>query len=102
MTADGVADAGLVASGTGVIHDIGYQTYDGPRLGRRKIAAALCWHSLRSAFGFGRGAKAKIVPVITFVIMCAPAGINAAIMALGRPHSRAVHYPTSSRPLPAL
>ncbi len=94
MTADGVADAGLVASGTGVIHDIGYQTYDGPRLGRRKIAAALCWHSLRSAFGFGRGAKAKIVPVITFVIMCAPAVINAVIMALGRSHSRVVDYDT--------
>jgi ABC-2 type transport system permease protein len=94
MAADGVANAGLVAPGTGVIHDIGYQTYDGPRLGRPKIAAALCWHSLRSAFGFGRGAKAKIVPVITFVIMCAPAVINAVIMALGRSHVRVVNYDT--------
>jgi ABC-2 type transport system permease protein len=94
MAADGVANVGLVAPGTGVIHDIGYQTYDGPRFGRRKIAAALCWHSLRSAFGIGRGAKAKIVPVITFAIMCAPAVINAVIMALGRSHIRVVDYDT--------
>lgn len=94
MAAENTAGAGVVAAGTGVIHDIGYQTYDGPRLGRGKIAIALCWHSFRSAFGFGRGAKAKIVPVLTFVIMCAPAVINAVIMALGQSHTRAVDYDT--------
>jgi ABC-2 type transport system permease protein len=77
-----------------VIHDIGYQPYDGPRLGRLGIAAALCWHSLRSAFGIRRGAKAKIVPVLTFVIMCAPAVINAVAMALSPSHSRMVNYDT--------
>jgi ABC-2 type transport system permease protein len=81
-------------SAAGVIHDIGYQRYDGPRLGRWQIAAALCWHSLRSAFGIRRGAKAKIVPVITFVIMCAPAVINAVAMALSSSHSRIVDYDT--------
>ena len=55
---------------------------------------ALTWHSLRSAFGFGRGAKAKIVPVLTFVIMCAPAVVNAVAMALGRTHARVVPYDT--------
>jgi len=94
MAAENSAGAGVVAPGTGVIHDIGYQTYDGPRLGRGKIAIALCWHSFRSAFGLGRGAKAKIVPVLTFVIMCAPAVINAVIMALGQSHTRAVDYDT--------
>jgi ABC-2 type transport system permease protein len=92
--AAGGAGAGLVAPGAGVIHDIGYQTYDGQRFGRGRIALALCWHSLRSAFGFGRGAKAKIVPVFTFVIMCAPAVVNAVIMALGRSHTRVVDYDT--------
>jgi ABC-2 type transport system permease protein len=53
----------------GVIHDIGYRHYEGPRLGRAAIARALGWHSLRSAFGVGRGAKAKIIPVIAFVLM---------------------------------
>ena len=43
---------------TGVIHDIGYRRYTGPRLGRAQIARALYWHSLRSAFGIGRGDKA--------------------------------------------
>lgn len=46
----------------GVIHDIGYQRYEGPRLGRRHIVGALYLHSLRTAFGFGRSAKGKIFP----------------------------------------
>src|SRR5262249_52983579 len=61
VTTDGAAPAG-----TGVIHDLGYQHYDGPRLGRPAIIRALAWHSLRSAFGIGRGAKAKIVPLLAF------------------------------------
>lgn len=78
---------------SGVIHDIGYQRYQGQRLHRPQIAAALCWHSLRSAFGIGRGAKAKILPVFAFVVMCLPAVINAAAMALGG-GSRIVTYDT--------
>ena len=57
---------------TGVIHDLGYQHYDGPRLGRPAIVRALAWHSLRSAFGLGRGARAKIVPVLAFVDVTRP------------------------------
>jgi ABC-2 type transport system permease protein len=57
---------------TGVIHDIGYQRYEGVRLGRRYIFGSLYVHGLRVAFGFGRSAKAKIFPwfvvgVITIV-----------------------------------
>ena len=69
--------SGAIAGHGGVIHDLGYRHYDGPRLGRAAIIRALGWHSLRSAFGIGRGAKAKIVPVITFVLMCLPAVANA-------------------------
>ncbi len=29
-----------------------------------QIVRALIWHSFRSAFGIGRGAKAKIVPIL--------------------------------------
>ena len=87
------ADTGTAGAGHGgVIHDIGYRRYEGPRLGRAAIIRALCWHSLRSAFGIGRGAKAKIVPVITFVIMCLPAVANAVAVAQGNP--RAVDYDT--------
>ncbi len=76
----------------GVIHNIGYRSYDGQRLGRGQIILALCWHSLRSAFGIGRGIKAKIVPVITCVLMCLPAVVNAAAVALNPDHRRIVSY----------
>jgi ABC-2 type transport system permease protein len=49
---------------TGVIHDIGYQRYTGPRLGRGYAARSLYTHSVRTAFGFGRSAKAKVFPWI--------------------------------------
>src|SRR6266571_5269684 len=52
---------------SGVIHDLGYRRYDGQRLGRVQIARALAWHSLRSAFGIGRGVKAKLA---AFVLAC--------------------------------
>ncbi|HEY3649642.1 MAG TPA: hypothetical protein VGL33_16855, partial [Streptosporangiaceae bacterium] len=67
----------------GVIHDLGYRGYDGPRLGRVQIVKALTWHSFRSAFGIGRGVKGKIVPVLTFIAMCLPALVNAFAVARG-------------------
>jgi ABC-2 type transport system permease protein len=62
---------------TGVIHDLGYRGYDGPRLGRAQIVRALTWHSFRSAWGIGRGVKAKIVPILAFIVMCLPGFVNA-------------------------
>jgi ABC-2 type transport system permease protein len=79
-------------SRAGVIHDLGYRRYDGPRLGRRSITAALAWHSFRAAFGFGRGAKAKVVPVIALVALCLPAVVNAFAMSRGNP--RLIGYDT--------
>jgi ABC-2 type transport system permease protein len=67
----------------GVIHDLGYRGYDGPRLGRAQIVRALTWHSFRSAFGIGRGVKGKIVPVLAFIAMCLPALVNAFAVAQG-------------------
>jgi ABC-2 type transport system permease protein len=67
----------------GVIHDLGYRGYDGPRLGRAQIVRALTWHSFRSAFGIGRGAKAKVLPVLALVAMCLPAAVNAFAVARG-------------------
>jgi len=79
-----------MSANSGVIHDLGYRRYDGPRLGRVHIARALYWHSFRSAFGIGRGAKAKIVPLIAFGIMCLPAVANA--VAVARGDARIVPY----------
>jgi ABC-2 type transport system permease protein len=47
---------------TGVIHDIGYQRYDGPRLGRGYASRSLYVHSVRGAYGLGRSAWAKVLP----------------------------------------
>jgi ABC-2 type transport system permease protein len=89
------ADNGVTApAGRGVIHDLGYRRYDGPRLGRAAIIRALYWHSLRSAFGLGRGAKAKIVPILMFAIMCLPAVVNAIVVARAPGHARIVDYDT--------
>jgi ABC-2 type transport system permease protein len=79
---------------TGVIHDLGYRRYDGPRLGRGAIIMALCWHSLRSAFGLGRGFKAKIVPMLLLAIMCLPAVVNAVALAVSPDSPAPIHYDT--------
>jgi ABC-2 type transport system permease protein len=81
-----------VSAEAGVIHDIGYRRYTGRRLGRAQIVRALYAHSLRSAFGLGRGAKAKIIPVIAFVVMCLPAIVNAVAIENGQ--GRVVNYDT--------
>jgi ABC-2 type transport system permease protein len=89
---DGPPSPASAASAAGVIHDLGYRGYDGPRLGRPRIVAALTWHSFRAAFGFGRGAKAKILPVIALVALCLPAAVNA--FAMSRGNARLVTYDT--------
>ncbi len=71
------------AQAAGVIHDLGYRGYDGPRLGRAQIVKALTWHSFRSAFGIGRGLKGKIIPVLAVIAMCLPALVNAFAVARG-------------------
>ncbi|NAS25546.1 ABC transporter permease [Herbidospora sp. NEAU-GS84] len=67
---------------TGVIHDIGYRHYDGPRLGRGAGAVALFVYSLRGTFGLGRTFKSKIMPFLLFGAMMLPAVVSIAIMAL--------------------
>ena len=83
---------GALTAGPSVIHDLGYRRYDGPRLGRAQIVRALAWHSFRAAFGLGRGAKAKIVPLVALVALCLPAVVNAFAMSRGNP--RVVDYDT--------
>jgi ABC-2 type transport system permease protein len=72
-----------------VIHDLGYKRYDGPRLGRAAIVRALAWHSFRSAFGFGRSFKAKLVPFLILVVLCLPAIVNAYAVSHGQPRALA-------------
>jgi ABC-2 type transport system permease protein len=96
MSADSSLAGGAI-SARGVIHDRGYRRYDGPRLGRLQIVRALLWHSFRSALGIGRGAKAKILPVIAFVTMSLPALVNA--VAVNRGNAQVVTYESYLFPL---
>jgi ABC-2 type transport system permease protein len=64
------------------IYDLGYQGYDGPRLGRRAAIVTLFWSSWRSAFGLGRSGKSKIVPWGLTVLALVPAAVAVGIVAL--------------------
>ncbi|MEV7519037.1 ABC transporter permease [Streptomyces sp. NPDC091371] len=61
------------------IHNIGYRSYDGPRLGRAYARKSLFSQSLRGAYGLGRSAKSKVLPMILFAVMCVPALIIVAV-----------------------
>jgi ABC-2 type transport system permease protein len=69
-------------SATGAIYDLGYQGYDGPRLGRRAAVATLFGASLRAAFGLGRSGRSKVVPWGLSAIMIVPAAVAGAIQAI--------------------
>lgn len=71
-----------MSDNAGVIHDIGYQHYEGTRLGRQYITRALYLESALGAYGLGRSAKSKIVPILLLAVMCVPAFIIAVIAAV--------------------
>ncbi|MFF0295432.1 ABC transporter permease [Kitasatospora sp. NPDC004615] len=58
---------------SGVIHDIGYRPYTGPRLGRGYATRSLYVQSLRAAFGLGRSGKSKVLPFLLLGGLVAPA-----------------------------
>ncbi|MFE4518611.1 ABC transporter permease [Kitasatospora sp. NPDC056783] len=64
---------------TGVIHDIGYRGYTGPRLGRSYATRALFTQSLRAAYGLGRSGKSKVLPMLVLGAVTVPALITVAI-----------------------
>ncbi|MDJ0463413.1 ABC transporter permease [Streptomyces sp. H27-C3] len=61
------------------IHNIGYRSYDGPRLGRAYARRSLFSQSLRGAYGLGRSAKSKVLPMILVGVMCLVAAIIVAV-----------------------
>ncbi|MFI9627508.1 ABC transporter permease [Streptomyces sp. NPDC052042] len=66
-------------SETSRIHNIGYRSYDGPRLGRGYARRSLYSQSLRGSFGLGRSAKSKVLPMLLFGVMCVVAAIIVAV-----------------------
>ncbi|MFE1584479.1 ABC transporter permease [Streptomyces sp. NPDC058737] len=74
------------------IHNIGYRSYDGPRLGRAYARRSLYSQSLRGAYGLGRSAKSKVLPMLLFVVMCLPAGIMVAVAVATKADDLPVDY----------
>jgi ABC-2 type transport system permease protein len=75
------AVAGRSDGESSVIHDIGYQRYTGPRLGRGPVFGAIYVHGIRAAYGLGRSAKAKFFPWSVVGIVTLVAVILAAVRA---------------------
>lgn len=50
------------------IHDLGYRRYEGEREGPRGAWIAIFTQGIRTMFGLGRSAKAKVVPVFVVVV----------------------------------
>ena len=67
---------------SGNIYDLGYQGYDGPRLGRSKVAFGLLRRSLAESYGIGRGGRAKIAPFLLLALAVLPAILAVGITAL--------------------
>lgn len=63
---------------TGTVFDIGYRSYSGAREGRKRALRAVFKDGVRIALGFGRGARAKILPWLFIAIL----SVIALIMAM--------------------
>lgn len=64
----------------GTVFDIGYQRYTGEREGRGRGRRAVFKDGVRTALGFGRGVRAKILPWF-FIIILTAVGLILAIIA---------------------
>ncbi|MFE0460142.1 ABC-2 transporter permease [Kitasatospora sp. NPDC058965] len=78
---------------TGVIHDIGYRGYQGPRLGRGYATRSLFVQSLRAAFGLGRSAKSKVLPMLMLAAVVLPAGVVVSVAVLQQSDQLSTDYP---------
>jgi ABC-2 type transport system permease protein len=67
-------------SPSGVIHDIGYRPYAGPRLGEGGIAWSLFVTGLRHCYGLGRSGRSKVLPMILLGLMVLPAVILVGVL----------------------
>ncbi|MFE6102988.1 ABC transporter permease [Streptomyces laurentii] len=91
-TAGPAGPAGQAGPEATRIHNIGYRGYDGPRLGRASARKALFSQSLRGAFGLGRSAKSKVLPMLLFAVMCVPALIIVAVAVFTKSSKLAIEY----------
>ena len=64
----------------GVIHDLGYRPYGGPRLGEGPVAWSFFRTGLRNTYGLGRSGRSKVLPMGLFGVMLLPALILVGVL----------------------
>jgi ABC-2 type transport system permease protein len=69
---------------SGVIHDLGYRPYTGPRLGEGPVAWAFFRTGLRNAYGLGRSGRSKVLPMTLLGMMLLPALILTGVLVQAR------------------
>ncbi|MDP7084502.1 MAG: ABC transporter permease subunit [Dehalococcoidia bacterium] len=65
---------------SGELFDLGYQHYQGPREGRMRARKAVFANGFRTTLGLGRGSLAKVLPILLFAAVMAPAVIIALVV----------------------
>lgn len=71
-----------MAERTGVIHDLGYRRYTGPREGNGAVVRTLYVTGLRHAFGLGRSGRSKVLPFLLLGLCTLPAAIVVGVVTL--------------------
>ena len=81
MTTEAIAppDARSGQATSGTVFDIGYQPYTGRREGRGRSRLAIFKDGFRTALGFGRGARAKVLPWFFIGVLTAIALVMAIV-----------------------
>src|SRR5687768_8394174 len=81
MTTEAIAQAGAHSrqSSSGTVFDIGYQPYTGRREGRGRSRLAIFKDGFRTALGFGRGARSKVLPWFFLGVLTAIALVMAIV-----------------------
>jgi ABC-2 type transport system permease protein len=75
------SDSAPVASRpSGVIHDLGYRPYAGPRLAAGPVAWSFFRTGLRNTYGLGRSGRSKVLPMMLLAMMLLPALILVGVL----------------------
>jgi ABC-2 type transport system permease protein len=69
---------------TAVIHDLGYRSYEGPRLGDGAVAWSFFGTGLRNCYGLGRSGRSKVLPMLLLGTMLLPALILVGVLVQAR------------------
>jgi ABC-2 type transport system permease protein len=78
------AEPTSVTGPAGVIHDLGYRPYGGPRLGEREVAWSFFLTGLRNTYGLGRSGRSKVLPMGLLGLMLLPALILVGVLVQAR------------------